>query len=127
MLVLELGELLASLVAERNKRAFARLMLDMQIEEEAQLFRHYDNERQMRLQQLLELWVRLREKARIEDNGTAQQQWQRLWREAATMVERLAEPDNVSTGETEQLTADLSLLDMLIAKYMNRKYLGLED
>ncbi len=127
MLVLELGVLLASLLAERNKRAFARSMLDMQIEEEAQLFRHYDNERRVRLQQLLELWIRLREKARIEDNGTAQQQWQHLWREAATMVERLAEPDNASTGETQQLTADLSLLDMLIAKYMNRKYLGLAD
>jgi len=126
-LVLELGELLASLLAERNKRDLARSMLDMQVEEEAQLFRHYDDEVRVRFQPLLELWNRLQEKARTEDNGAAQQQWQHLWREAATMVERLAEPDNASAGEPQHLTADLSSLNVLIAKYMNRKYLGLED
>jgi hypothetical protein len=126
-LVLELGGLLASLVAERNKRDLARSMLDTQIEEEAQLFRHYDDEVRVRLQQLLELWNRLQEKARTEDNGTAQQQWQRLWQEAATLVAQLAEPDNASAGEPQQLTADLSSLNVLIAKYMNRKYLGLDD
>ena len=126
-LVLELGELLASLLAERNKRDLARSMLDMQVEEEAQLFRHYDDEVRVRLQRLLELWNRLQEKARTEDNGAAQQQWLRLWWEAATVVERLAEPDNASASKLQQLTADLSSLNVLIAKYMNRKYLGLED
>jgi hypothetical protein len=125
MLVLEVGELLASLVAGRTKRDLARSMLDTQIEE-AQLFRHYDDEVRVRHQQLLDLWNRLQEKARSEDNGTAQQ-WLRLWLEAATIVERLTEQDDSSTGETQQLTADLLSINELMAKYMNCKYLGLKD
>jgi hypothetical protein len=127
MLALELGELLALSLAERNKRNLAHLMLNMQIEEEAQLFRYYDDEVSVRLQQLVVSWNQLQEKAYIEDNGAAQQQWQHLWQEAATMVKQLAELDNHSTDELQQLSADWSALNAMIAKYMNRKYLGLED
>jgi hypothetical protein len=126
-LVLELGELLASLVAEQTKRVLTHSMLDTQVEEEAQLLHHYEDEVQMRLQQLLGQWTQLQENACIENNGAVQQQWLRLWREAATIVERLTEPNDASKGETQQLTADLLSLNELIAKYMNRKYLGLED
>ncbi len=108
-LILELGELLVSLVAEQNKREFTRSMLDMQVEEEAQLMHYYEDEIQMRLQQLLGQWTR-----------------QCLRQEAATMVEQLTQPNNVSTEEIQQFTTDLSSLNILIAKYMNRKYLELE-
>jgi hypothetical protein len=127
MLVLELSDLLVSFIAECTKQVLTRSMLDTQIEEEAQLLRHYEDEVQMQLQQLVDQWAQLQQKWRIEDSVAAQQQWLSLWQEAATIVERLTQPDDAGTAETQQLTADLLSVNELIAKYMNRKYLGLED
>jgi hypothetical protein len=76
---------------------------------------------QVKLQQMLDQWTLLREKAYLEDTGTAQQHWLRLWQWAVTIVERLTEPGNARMDETQQFTADLSSFNELIAKYMNRK------
>jgi hypothetical protein len=39
----------------------------------------------------------------------------------------LTEPDDAGTGETQQLTADLLSVNEFIAKYMNRKFLELDE
>src|SRR5579884_30698 len=122
-LVPEGGELLASLVAERNKRAISRVILNMQVEEEAELFHYYEDEVETRLQQLRDRWSLLRQKARNEGSVTAQQEWQHLWEQAATMVEQQVNLDNEDIGEIQQVAAHLSSLDMFLSEYMNRKYL----
>ncbi len=124
-MVLENGVLLVSLVAEQNKLVLARSTLNIQVDEEAQLFRYYEDEVKVRQQQLLDTWIQLQEKAHNADIGGAQQEWQYLWEQAEAMVQQRTNLDNISLTEIQKPIADLSSLDMLLAKYMNRKYLGL--
>jgi len=125
-LVLDLGTLQSSLIAERNKLSLACSMLDMQVVEEAQLFRCYEDEAKIRLQQLIDSWTQLQEKAYSEAIGEGQQEWQCLWEQAAIKVEQLANFNHINVTNMQQLIEELSLLDMLLAKYINRKYLGLQ-
>lgn len=125
-LVLECVGLLKAFLTEQSKLALSYPLLDMQVEEDMQLFSHYKKETRNRIQQLLDAWMGLQEKAQNENSGIAQQEWEALWGHAAAQIERFAHLDNISIKEIQQLIDGLSSFDMLLATYMNRKYLGLE-
>ncbi len=123
-LVLECVGLLKSFLMEQSKLALSYPWLAMQVEEDAQLFHLYEKEVKSRMQLLVDRWISLQEKARNQKAGIAQQEWEHLWEQATAKVEYFTHLDNINTGEIQHLIDGLSSFDMLLAKYMNCKYLG---
>jgi hypothetical protein len=125
-LVQRLGEVQGHLTVERNKLYFARSRLDPNNGAEVALLHRYQAEALTRSQELLEMLGLLQAEAlSFEDTGAARQEWQSLWEEGIVLVQSLADFSDIDANYTPQPVMQLSMLDPLLARYMNRRYLGL--
>jgi hypothetical protein len=124
-LVLEMADVRAYLVMERNKLYFAQSRLNGALEPERALLRRYERGAKTRLRELLETFDHLYAKAQAyRANEGASAEWLALWERTATLIHSLAELDDLSTDYTPQPATQSAALESLLAKYMNRRYLS---